>query len=449
MVATTEPAPAAPTPHDLTIDCVGPCERRSPLLGAEDDAAMPTPVFVEDDERILFDDRIRCLGGDGAADPPAFELAGPRRAICFDPATTRIGIATCGGLCPGLNDVIRGLVMEAWHRYGVRRIDGFRYGFQGFLPELGHPVVPLEPRTVAEIHLDGGTILGSSRGEQDLSRVVDTLVERGINVLFLIGGDGTLRGALALADEIARRGLRIAVLGIPKTIDNDILFLDRSFGFETAYSAAVDAVYGAHNEARGAPNGVGLVKLMGRHSGFIACHATLATSHVNFCLIPEVPFRLDGERGFLASLEERLRRRRHAVVVVAEGAGQDLLAAEPPATDASGNRRLGDIGSFLVARIGEYARRRDLELNLKYIDPSYIIRSVPARPPDSVYCWRLAQNAVHAAMCGKTRMIVGQWHGRLVHIPMREAIRGRRQVDPAGEIWWSVLESTGQPPVLG
>ena len=255
--------------------------------------------------------------------------------------------------------------------------------------------------------------------------------------------------ALAVADEIRRRGLAIAVVGLPKTIDNDIRFIDKSFGFETAYGRAVEAIYAAHNEAHSAPNGVGLVKLMGRESGFITCYATLATSHVNFALIPEVPFRMDGERGFLAALRERLKRRSHAVVVVAEGAGQDLLAdPNNSATDPSGNVKLKDIGAFLVAQTKSHFRGIDEEINLKYIDPSYIIRSGPASAADSVFCWRLAQSAVHAAMVGKTEMVIGQWHGRLVHIPMRHTVAGRKHVDPQAELWASVLESTGQPAEL-
>jgi 6-phosphofructokinase 1 len=282
--------------------------------------------------------------------------------------------------------------------------------------------------------------------------MVDELERRGIGALFVIGGDGTLRGATKLVAEIERRRLSISVIGIPKTIDNDIHFIDRSFGFESAAAAAAEAIRSAHVEATGANNGIGLVKVMGRHSGFIACHASLACPDANFVLIPEIALRLDGEQGFLRHLERRLEERSHAVIVVAEGAGQELCVAAPTpqaagatATDASGNTRLKDIGLVLRERIVEHFAGRGVEITLKYIDPSYQIRSVPASPSDSVFCWNMARNAVHAAMAGNTEMLVGRWHGRFVHVPFPLATRFRKQVDLDDDLWMSVIESTGQP----
>jgi 6-phosphofructokinase 1 len=431
-------------PSDLSIPCLGRCRIRSPIgtaLGPDHSVH-----FVAPDDRILFEHQLSCLPDDV---PPrelaSIEAAGPRQEIFFDPVKTRCGVVTCGGLCPGINDVIRGLVMELWHRYSVRTIYGFQYGYEGLAPEPGHPVLDLKPELVTRIHETGGTILGSSRGEQDVAAMVDCLERMSVSILFVIGGDGTMRGALAISQEISRRGLPIAVVGIPKTIDNDIPFIDQSFGFESAVAAAGQPIRSAHTEALGAPLGIGLVKLMGRHSGFIACHAALAVSDVNIVLIPEVPFELNGSNGLLAAVADRLDRRQHAVIVVAEGAGQDLLDGAQ-ATDASGNVRLQDIGPFLRSEILDHFAAQGRDVTLKYIDPSYIIRSVPASPADSIYCWRLAQNAVHAAMCGKTEMLIGLWHGRLVHVPMRMAISERKQVDPAGNLWLSVLEATGQPP---
>jgi 6-phosphofructokinase 1 len=344
-----------------------------------------------------------------------------------------------------LNDVIRALVLELSFHYGVRKIYGFCNGYQGFIAKYKRSTVDLTPELVNGISAKGGTILGTSRGEQDAREIVDCLEQMGINILFVIGGDGTLRGAVGIVEEVAKRGEKIAVVGIPKTIDNDIMFIDQSFGFQTAFAEACDSIRAAHVEAESSPNGVGLVKLMGRHSGFIACYASLAKSDANFVLIPEIPFKLHGERGFLTVLRERIQRRRHAVIVVAEGAGQDFLMAQSHETDASGNIRLGDIGVFLKNEITKDFALHGLELNLKYIDPSYAIRSVPANPYDSVYCLRLSHNAVHAAMSGRTEIMVGRWHGRFVHIPMATAIRERNCVDPDGDLWMSVLESTGQP----
>jgi 6-phosphofructokinase 1 len=427
---------------DLQIKVLGPGRYESPLAARLGAGALHPVGAVE---RVLLNDRVTPRS-DGAA-VPTFELAGPRDKIFFDPAALKCGIVTCGGLCPGINNVIRGLVLELTHAYGVRTIWGFRYGFEGMVQRYGHAPMRLDPHLVSEIHRQGGTLLGTSRGGQNPSEMVDTLVELGIGALFVIGGDGTLRGAAAIVAEVERRKLPIAVIGIPKTIDNDIHFIDRSFGFESAFAAGVEAIRGAHVEALGARNGIGLVKLMGRHSGFIACHAALASTDANFVLIPEVPLHLDGERGLLRALEQRLAERAHAVIVVAEGAGQDLCVEPGPggATDASGNVRLKDIGYVLRDRITQHFADKNVELTLKYIDPSYQIRSIPAAPGDSVFCWNMARNAVHAAMAGNTEMLIGQWHGRFVHVPISLATRFRKQVDVNEDLWMSVIEATGQP----
>jgi 6-phosphofructokinase 1 len=430
--------------RDLEIKVLGPCRFESPLAARLGHGVLHQ---VGEAERVLLDDRAsRRLAEQADGAVPTFELAGPRNRIFFQPSGLRCGIVTCGGLCPGINNVVRGVVLELTHAYGVREILGFRYGFEGLVARNGHDPLRLGPAEVSEIHHKGGTVLGTSRGNQDPRAMVDTLAAMGIGVLFVIGGDGTLRGAAAIVAEIERRGLPIAVVGIPKTIDNDIHFIDRSFGFESSFAAAVEAIRGAHVEATGARNGIGLVKVMGRHSGFIACHAALASTDANFVLIPEVPVRLDGPRGFLTCLERRLAERAHAVIVVAEGAGQDLCVdTGHPSTDASGNARLKDIGLVLRDRITRHFAERRIDVTLKYIDPSYQIRSVPASPGDSVFCWNMARNAVHAAMAGNTEVLIGQWHGRFVHVPMPLATRFRKQVDVRDDLWTSVLEATGQP----
>jgi 6-phosphofructokinase 1 len=434
---------------DLAVATLGPCRIDSPLKPLID-ARKTTEHYVDESDRVLFHDTLGDVTATGLppADLPGFEPAGPRRSIFFDPAKLRVGIVTCGGLCPGINDVIRGLVMELTFHYGVQRIHGFRNGYQGFIPRYGHDVMDLTPEVVSRIAEDGGTILGTSRGSQDPDEIVDCLERLNIGVLFVIGGDGTLRGAMRIAERVRERGGRIAVVGIPKTIDNDIPYIDQSFGFQTAFAEATKSIRSAHVEAKASPHGVGLVKLMGRHSGFIACYAALAEPDANYVLIPEVPFALDGPGGFLAHLARRVRDRDHAVIVVAEGAGQDLVPAEEAGMDASGNKKLHDIGLFLRQRISDQFAAEGLELNLKYIDPSYAIRSVEANPFDSVYCIRLAQNAVHAALAGRTELVIGRWRGRYVHIPMPLAVSRRHQVCPDGDLWLSVLEATGQPPTF-
>jgi 6-phosphofructokinase 1 len=430
---------------DLEIDILGACRYPSPLA---ERLARSTIHYVGQADRVLLDDRRSRVLEQNAelAAAPSFELAGPRHQVYFQPSRLRAGIVTCGGLCPGLNNVIRGLVVELTNGYGVQQISGFRYGYEGLVRRHGIGPVRLTPTVVSDAHQAGGTMLGTSRGNQDPREMVDRLQELDIGVLFVIGGDGTFRGAMAVVAEIQKRGLPIGVIGIPKTIDNDIHFIDRSFGFETAFSAAVDVIRSAHVEATGAKNGIGVVKLMGRHSGFIACHAALASTDVDAVLIPEVPVRLEGPGGLYEFLQERLEQQSHALIVVAEGAGQELCQEDgPPSTDASGNARLADIGVVLRDKIISHFRRHRTEITLKYIDPSYHIRSVPASPADSVYCWNLARNAVHAAMAGNTNMAIGRWHGHFVHVPMPLATRFRKQVNVEGDLWAAVVESTGQP----
>jgi 6-phosphofructokinase 1 len=430
---------------DLKVKTLGNCRVDSPLVPLLD-KRMNSVHYADESDRVMIATTASELKAYDCSidDIPGLEPAGARRKIYFDPSKTRAGIVTCGGLCPGLNDVIRALALELTRLYGVQKVYGFCNGFQGFIPSFGRPVIELTPSFVDTINEHGGTILGSSRGQQDPVEIVDCLERMGINILFVIGGDGSMRGAMSIVKEVDNRGAKIAVVGIPKTIDNDIMFIDQSFGFQTAFSEAAKAIRAAHVEATGAPNGVGLVKLMGRHSGFIACYASLAMSDANFVLIPEVPFQLEGEQGLLKMLKKRLDKRGHAVIVVAEGAGQNLLPSTQ-ATDASGNKKLVDIGIFLKDTFTDYFKQQSTELNLKYIDPSYVIRSVPANPYDSVFCTRLAHNAVHAAMSGRTEMIVSRLHMRFVNVPMPLAIRQRNNVDPNGDLWMTVLESTGQP----
>jgi 6-phosphofructokinase 1 len=426
----------------VKIKDLGACRYPSPAAAHLGEGAMH---FVGEADKVLVDDRFSQLPSSPELlrGLPAFELAGPRNRVFFDCARARAAIVTCGGLCPGLNNVIRGLVLELWFGYGVKRITGFRYGYEGMIAR-GRTPEPLTPETVSRIHHQGGTILGSSRGSQDPQRLVDSLEALGIDVLFVIGGDGTIRGAMQIAAEAERRGVQLAVIGVPKTIDNDIHFIDGSFGFESAYSAAVEVIRAARVEATGARDGIGLVKLMGRHSGFVACNAALASTDVDLVLIPEVPMQLEGEHGVLRYVERVLDRQGHAVIVVAEGAAQDLVAGGAGA-DRSGNPKLGDVGVFLRDRITKHFEDEGRDITLKYIDPSYAIRSVPASPSDSVYCWNMARNAVHAAMAGNTEMLIGRWHGRFVHVPMSLATRSRKQVDPSEDVWTSVIEATGQP----
>jgi len=399
--------------------------------------------FTDDAERVIYNRDVRDVRriiGEGK-EIPSLEVAGPRERIFHDPSSLACGIVTCGGLCPGLNDVIRSVVLSLHHHYGVRRVFGFRYGYEGLVRPFKHEPFMLTPDGVARIHEAGGTILGSSRGPQDPVAMVRTLNELGVGILFTVGGDGTLKGARAIAEEVLRQRLEIGVIGIPKTIDNDISFVQTTFGFETAVSEAQRATYAANAEAEAAHNGIGLVKLMGRDSGFITAFTVLVNSRVNFCLVPEVPFSL---KKFLQALADRLEKRGHALILVAEGAGQNLMP-ETGNKDASGNVRHGDIGVFLRDAIRNHFKAAGVEITLKYIDPSYTIRSVPANPHDSAFCLLLGQSAVHAGMAGRTNMLVGFWNHTFTHVPISLAVSERKKIDPEGALWSSVLASTGQP----
>jgi 6-phosphofructokinase 1 len=419
---------------DLTIPRLGECVIPSPM-----DAAN----FVGDEDHILYHATLPEIEAflEQGKKPPRFELAGPREKIYFDPSKLKCGIVTCGGLCPGLNGVIRAIVLGLYHHYGVKTVFGYPFGYEGLTYRHGHTPIELTPEMVEDIHMKGGTILGSSRGPQDISEMVDTLERMNVGILFTIGGDGTLRGAQSISEEIGRRGLKISVIGIPKTIDNDISYVDVSFGFETAVSESRTAIFSAHTEAISARNGIGLVKLMGRESGFIAAYAALANNDVNFCLVPEVPFTLEA---FLGVLKTRLENSRHAVIVVGEGAGRDLMS-ETGQKDESGNIRFEDIGLFLKSRINAYFKEVGMKVELKYIDPSYTIRSLPANSRDSAFCLLLGHYAVHAGMTGRTNMVVGYWKDQFTHVPIPLAVSERKHIDPEAWLWRNVLSCTGQP----
>ena len=374
-----------------------------------------------------------------------FEVAGPRAKLFFDPKRTRAGIVTCGGLCPGLNDVIRSLFLELHHAYGVKEVLGFRDGYQGLDPKRGAAPIRLTQHFVGGIHREGGTVLGTSRGPVDVGLAVDNLIHRGVDILFTIGGDGTQRGGHDLFREAKRRRHALAVVGVPKTIDNDVAFVTRSFGYLTAVEEATAVVHRAHTEARSVQNGIALVKLMGRHAGFIAAGATVASQDVNFTLVPEVPFKLEGKRGFLAALQQRITERGHAVVVLAEGAGQDLLEIGQDTRDASGNVKLKDIGPFLRERIEAHFKAAGIPVTMRYFDPSYLIRSSPANAADSILCDLFARYAVHAAMAGKTGLVIGSLHDKFIHVPIELLASQVKRLEPDGFAWSAVLAATGQP----
>jgi 6-phosphofructokinase 1 len=422
----------------IPIAQLGECRRPSPLGGFR---------FVADDLHVPAD--LHWIGGRPPPEPGLFEQAGPRSRIYFDPARTRAGIVTCGGLCPGLNNVIRSLVLQLHHGYGVREVIGYRGGYRGLDPASGVEPLPLTLELVDKIHRQGGTILGTSRGPVNVAAAVDDLVRRGVNLLFTLGGDGTQRGGNALYQEARRRGHPLSVVGIPKTIDNDVAFVSQTFGYLTALEESRMVLDRAHTEVKSVHNGIALVRLMGRSAGFIAAGASLASQDVNFCLVPEVPFALEGPDGFLAVLKRRMLDRAHAVIVVAEGAGQDLVTGPAGERDASGNPKLKDVGVHLRERIEAYFKAEGVPAVMRYFDPGYLIRSSPANAEDSVQCDLFARNAVHAAMAGKTGLVIGHMHDRFIHVPIELLAAQQKQLDPASTAWQAVLAATGQPARFG
>ncbi len=429
---------------DFTVEDLGKRTIKSPIELSKV-AGDFIANYVTDEELVRMGIDVKLDSQAPLKRSDVFEAAGPREMIYFSPQHVHAGIVTCGGLCPGLNDVIRAIVRCLWQRYGVRRISGIQYGYKGFLPEYGYKTIELNPPVVDDIHKIGGTILGTARGGgKQVTEIVDCMERMNLNMLFTVGGDGTQKGALDIAEEIQKRKLKMAVIGIPKTVDNDFSFIDKSFGFDTAVTEAVGVVTAAHMEAHSQINGIGLVKLMGREAGFIAAHTALASHEVNFVLIPEVPFDLDGPNGLLHHLEIRLARRNHAVIVVAEGAMQDKLVTDIK-HDESGNLKMEDVGRYLKDEIQKHFNDMGLEINLKYIDPSYMIRSAPAAPVDSIYCERLGNAAAHAAMAGKTKCLIGLINNEFVHLPMKAAVSKRSCVDPEGNLWRDTLDATQQP----
>jgi 6-phosphofructokinase 1 len=428
---------------DLEVKKLGHATIESPLSGSTSLSIAKTH-FVKKGDRIHYTTHV--VEDGTPMQQKSFERAGPREKIYFKPKTTRAAIITCGGLCPGLNDVIRAIVMELYQWYDVDDVWGIRYGYAGLAANPEHPPIKLNPEVVSEIHKLGGTILGSSRGGPDLKEMVKTLVRRGINILFCIGGDGTLRGASAIAEEVEKQGLDISVIGIPKTIDNDINFVYQSFGFQTAVEVASGVIDCAHVEAVGAKYGIGLVKLMGRDAGFIAAYAARASGNADYCLIPEMNFELEGKDNLYDNLRNRLLKKEHAVIVVAEGAGQNLIG-DAGKTDASGNKKYNDIGRHLRFDIQEYFKEKwDMPVSIKYISPSYVIRSVKANSADSIFCADLARYAVDAGMAGKTDMMIGHWHGEFTNVPLKAVEGLKKRVRHESRLWMSVLAGTGQPP---
>ena len=375
----------------------------------------------------------------------SLELAGARKKIYFDPQKMRVAIVSCGGICPGINSVIKSIVNTAHRVYGIPSIYGFRFGLNGLNPKYHLEYLTLTPERVNTIDLAGGSFLGTSRGPQPSDVIVDTLIRMNISCLFVIGGDGTMRAAHAIHKQIAAQGMNISVIGVPKTIDNDINFVQESFGFNTAVEKAADVIDNAFIEASSVYNGLAFVNLMGRESGFIAASASLSALETDLVLIPEV--RLDDEllEGMFTHLEACVRRKNYAIAVVAEGAGQELFPEETLEVDASGNVKFKDSTKFIMEKSLQFLREKGLDCYPKYFAPGYLIRSVPANAYDKAYSSQLGALAVHACMSGHTDLVVTKLNGNYVYIPLELVTREKKRINIHSLYWRSVLEKTGQP----
>lgn len=366
--------------------------------------------------------------------------AGPREKLYFDPATVVPAVVTCGGLCPGLNNVIRAITLMLLE-YGVPSVWGIRNGYLGICDKSAWTELTRE--NVHTIHQSGGSFLVSNRGNDPVDKMVDSLIKRGVNMLYIVGGDGTHRGAAAMEEEFIKRRYECAIVGIPKTIDNDIPMIDNSFGFGTAVSEAVRAIQAAFVESTGAPRCIGLVKLMGRRSGFVTLYAVCSSALVDVALLPEMDISLPK---LVRHIKHLIDTKGHCVVVVAEGCGGTLMQADPTKKDAGGNIKLPDVGVFLKDQIMDFAKKNACDWTVKYIDPTYMIRAVPANAYDSVYCHVLAQNAVHGAMAGYTGFSCCKCDQRYVMLPFQHLTsRPPRQVNTGGRWYARMIMATEQP----
>lgn len=424
----------------IDVDAVAGMERRNGYVYDDDRALLKVIKYSSPNSA-----GAECIDANCGWVEQWVHRAGPRKQIYFEPKEVKAAIVTCGGLCPGLNDVIRQIVFTL-EIYGVKKIVGIPFGYRGFFDE-GLSEILLSRQVVQNINLAGGSLLGVSRGGGNISDIVDSIQARGIDMLFVLGGNGTHAGANAIHSECHKRRMKVAVVCVPKTIDNDILLMDKTFGFDTAVEEAQRAINSAYIEARSAYHGIGLVKLMGRSSGFIAMHASLSSGQIDVCLIPEVPFNLEGPYGVLHHLEHLVKTKGSAVVCVAEGAGQELLQ-KSNATDASGNVVLGDIGVRIQQQIKRHFKEIGVPADVKYIDPTYMIRACRANASDAILCTVLGQNAVHGAFAGFSGITTGICNTHYVYLPIPEVITSPRVVDPNSRMWHRCLTSTGQPDFL-
>jgi len=369
--------------------------------------------------------------------------ANATRHIYWDPKDVRAAIVTCGGLCPGLNSVVRELTDCLYNEYGVKDILGMRGGYHGLSnPEELTPMY-LTPKIVNEIHMKGGSVLMAGRGGNDCIRIVDKLKERDINMLFVVGGDGTQSGAHALFLEARKRKMPISIVGVPKSIDNDVMYFDKTFGFESAVAEAVSVIRGSFVEATSANRAVSIVKLMGRDAGFVSMYAAVASNLVDLCLIPEVDVKL---QDVLAYVDKVLAQKGYMVVAVAEGAGQNFVESE--GVDPTGHTKYGDVGVFLRDAINEHLKRSDDGGRSFYFDPSYMIRAVPANPIDHIFCSRLSRDAVHTAMRGYTGVCVGPIHNIIIIMPMNNIASRQKTVNVHRNMWQVCVHQSGMPQQL-
>jgi 6-phosphofructokinase 1 len=449
-----------------------------------------------------------------------FAEAGPRNMLRFPghhKKLLKVGVLVSGGIAPGINAVISGIVQRhvLYHtpqitdlrvpgktpRSYTLQVFGFRNGFAGLL--AGDDVTVLydsdSPDEKLRAHLRrianrGGSEIGTSRyddllstadpdkREKDLDQVAENLANRHFDILYVIGGDGSMRAAHATWKRSRDNGKSLSVIGVPKTMDNDILWVWQSFGFLSAVEKAREALQQLHTEATSNPR-LCVVQLFGSDSGFVVSHAALASGVCDAALIPEVPFTMKKLADYITErLSKRFRpgaggQSPYGMIVMAETAvpqdAEDYLS--DPEVDLDENEKaaiqafvskgcrvhgqtpdeLRTGGLKVVSRVLQ-KRIREMKVDDAYWadfrvftnEPRHLLRAIPPSASDVAFGQRLGVLAVDNAMAGYTDFMISQWMTEYVLVPLDLVVLGRKRVPPNGIFWKSVVASTGQPPEL-
>lgn len=472
----------------------------------------PLPIEVRGDDRdegarIVVDARRKYHDPLEGITPAAWNLtmpeAGPRRYVSYPQKNQlKVGILVSGGIAPGINAVISGIIArhhayQAWsqkiNKNYALEILGYSEALKGLL-HAGRPAVPLDLKTVREAVNHGGSILPTARADElldledpkqrdgALDKVTSRLINQQIDILYIIGGDGSMRAAHAISCRARRNPINeLSVIGIPKTMDNDILWVWQSFGFLSAVEFAKQAILQLHTEVMSNPR-LCVIQLFGSDSGFVVSHAALASGVCDAVLIPEVNFTLKQLSGYI---RYRLQDRPHsdkpyggivalaetaipldwreyvsATAEVADGSEKVILTPEelraietfeshgrrvhgqtPDALRSGGLRLVSQILQREIRKLGDRWSSYRVFTN----EPRHLIRSIEPSVSDVIFAQRLGTLAVDNAMAGYHDFMISQWLTEYVLVPLKLVVLGRKRVPEHGIFWKSVRASTGQP----